>query len=154
MLIRLASFSENEEREDGMAGSGRACSSTFSGKAPGPKRGVSNSSEASLAAIASFEELALREEPCSAARDRIEAASSVEVCEARRRWEMDGRWVRTGHVCGGGIDKLAWSELTSVTPASAYLPLGASAAPLAGGVGGSGELLAWGALGASAGAGL
>lgn len=70
MLIRLMSFSENEEREEGMAGSGRTCSSTFSGKVPGPKRGVSKSEELSPAATASCKGFELRKEPDSPARDR------------------------------------------------------------------------------------
>lgn len=78
ILMRLLS-SENEEREDGIAGSGRVCSSTLSDEAPGTNRGVSKSSVLLLAAAASFKELALRKEPVSIALDLVEAASSLTV---------------------------------------------------------------------------
>lgn len=99
MLIRFVSFSEKEEREEGMAGSGSTCSSTFSGKGPGPKRGVSKSEEASPVARTSFRELELRREPWSAARDRMEAESSFQAsCDSRLALEKDGRVVLTGQV--------------------------------------------------------
>lgn len=78
ILIRLLS-SEKEEREEGMAGSGRICSSTLSDQAPGTKRGVSNSSVLSLAVALSFSEFVLRKEPVSRAADRVEATSSFTV---------------------------------------------------------------------------
>lgn len=76
--MRLLS-SENEEREEGMAGSGRICSSTLSDQAPGTKRGVSNSSVLSLAVALSFSEFVLRKEPVSRAPDRGGATSSFTV---------------------------------------------------------------------------
>lgn len=73
ILIRLVS-SEMDEREDGMAGSGRMCSSGLSKKAPGTKRGVLKSSVPSW------------KEPVSGAADEMEAASSwpaLEVLDSR-----------------------------------------------------------------------
>lgn len=97
--MRLMSFSEKEEREGGMAGSGRDCSSTFSGKEPGPKRGVSKSKAASSVATTSFKELELRKEPWSGAREQVEAESSFEAsCGSRLLLEKDDRVVLTGQV--------------------------------------------------------
>lgn len=76
--MRLLS-SDKEEREDGMAGSGRVCSSTLSDQAPGTKRGVSKSSVLSLAAAASFKDFVLRKGRFSMAPDLMEAASSLGV---------------------------------------------------------------------------